>query len=182
MRCFLCIEINDSEIISKIVQFQEEFNSINAKIKFVETENLHFTLKFLGEIDPSLVNDIYSIMKKIPFSPFSMALESVGTFPPGRPRVVWVGISEGRDELSSITSFLDHNLRSLGFKSEKRDFTPHLTVGRVKFIGDRKSFMDILQKRKDFQFGRMNITSIQLKKSILSSKGPTYTTLEQIQV
>jgi len=181
MRCFLCIEINNPEIISKILQFQEEFKSINTKIKFVEAENLHFTLKFLGEIDPSLVKDIYSVMQKIPFSPFSMALESVGTFPPARPRVVWVGISEGRNELSSITSFLDQNLKSLGFKPEKRDFTPHLTVGRIKYIGDKKSFMDILQKGKDFQFGSINVTSIQLKKSILSSKGPTYTTLEQIQ-
>jgi len=181
MRCFVCIEINKPEIISNILQFQEEFSSINAKIKFVEAENLHFTLKFLGEIDQSFVKDIYLIMQKIPISPFLMALENVGTFPPNRPRVVWVGISEGRDELISITSFLDHNLRDLGFKPEKRDFTPHLTVGRVKFLNDRKSFVDILQKRKDFQFGRMNVTSIQLMKSVLSSKGPTYTTLEQIQ-
>ncbi len=180
MRCFLCIEINDPEIVTKILQFQEDFKPINAKIKFVETENLHFTLKFLGEIDQALVKDIYSVMKKIPFSPFSMTLQGVGCFPPSQPRVVWVGITEGRNELSSITSFLDQNLKSLGFKPEKREFTPHLTVGRVKFISDKQSFMSVLQKRKDFQFGKMTATSIILKKSVLTQKSPIYTTLEKV--
>jgi RNA 2',3'-cyclic 3'-phosphodiesterase len=180
MRCFLCIEIKDPEIISKIVQFQEELKHINAKIKFVETENLHFTLKFLGEINETMVKDIYSVMKKIPFSPFPMTLQSVGSFPPAQPRVVWVGITEGQNELAAITSFLDQNLKSLGFKPEKREFTPHLTIGRVKFIGDKKSFMSILEKRKDFQFGKMTATAILLKKSILTQKSPIYTTLEQV--
>lgn len=180
MRCFLCIEIKDPEIITKIIQFQEDLKPINAKIKFVETENLHFTLKFLGEIDESLIKDIYSVMKKLPFSPFPMTLQNVGTFPPSQPRVVWVGITEGRNELATIISFLDQNLKSLGFKPEKREFSPHLTIGRVKFIGDKKSFMNILEKRKDFQFGKMNATSILLKKSVLTQKSPIYTTLEQV--
>jgi 2'-5' RNA ligase len=180
MRCFLCIEIKYPEIIAKIIQFQEDLKPINAKIKFVETENLHFTLKFLGEINETLVKDIYSVMKKIPFSPFPMTLQGVGSFPPSQPRVVWVGITEGRNELATITSFLDQNLKSLGFKPEKREFTPHLTIGRVKFIGDKKSFMSVLEKRKDFQFGTMNANSIFLKKSVLTQKGPIYTILEKV--
>ena len=108
MRSFLCVEIKEPEIITKILQFQEELKSVKAKIKFVEAENLHFTLKFLGNIEPTLVEEIYSEMKKIPFSPFEIHLKTVGAFPASRPRVIWAGITEGKSELSSIITFLNH--------------------------------------------------------------------------
>ncbi len=181
MRCFLCIEIKKSEIIKKILQFQRELNSIDAKIKFVEEENFHLTLKFLGNIDPSVVDDIYSIMKKIPFKSFSICLKTVGSFPKTRPRVVWIGITAGQEEILSIMAFLNQNLKSLGFKPEKRKPSVHLTVGRVKFIKDRNLFSNILEKWKDYSFGEMQVTAIQLKKSVLTPKGPIYTTLKEIK-
>jgi 2'-5' RNA ligase len=119
-------------------------------------------------------------MKKIPISPFIISLQGVGTFPPSRPRVIWIGISEGQDELSSIITFLNKNLKSLGFKPEARTDSAHLTIGRVKFINDKKSLLNLLQKWKDHPFGKINVTSIQFKKSLLTSKGPVYTTLKQV--
>lgn len=166
MRCFLCTEIKSPEIITEALQFQAELKSIGVGIKFVESENLHLTLKFLGEIDPALVDDIHSIMKKIPFSPFIISLQGVGTFPPSRPRVIWIGITEGQDELSSIISFLNKNLKNLGFKPETRTESAHLTIGRVKFVTEKKSLINLLQKWKDHPFGKINVTSIQLKKSL----------------
>lgn len=182
MRCFLCIEIKKSEIIRKILQFQEVLKPIDARIKFVETENLHFTLKFLGNIDPSLIDEIFSVMKKVSFSAFPISLINVGSFPASRPRVIWVGISEGRDELASITTFLNENLKDLGFKPEKRKFSPHLTIGRIKFVRDRKSLIQTLQKWHNHLFGEMNVNAFQLKKSDLTPSGPIYNTLKQIQV
>lgn len=182
MRVFLCIEINKPEIITKFLQFQEDLKNTDARIKFVETENIHFTLKFLGNVEPTIIDEIFLIMKKVPFSVFSMSFETVGSFPSSRPRVVWIGISEGRNELSSLTSFLNQNLKVLGFKSEKRKFSPHITIGRVKFVKDRNSLMNILEKWKNRSFGRMEVRSFQLKKSILTPKGPIYTTLKQIQL
>lgn len=181
MRCFLCIEMKKPEIITEILQFQEEFKSINGRIKFVETENIHFTLKFLGDVEPPLINEVYSIMKKVPFSAFQINFETVGSFPSSRPRVIWIGISKGRDELSSITAFLNHNLKSLGFKPEKRKFSPHVTIGRVKYVNDRQSLTNVIEKWKNKLFGEMMATSFQLKKSILTPKGPIYTTLKQIE-
>ena len=181
MRCFLCIEIKKPEVITEILELQEEFKSIDCKIKFVEIENLHFTLKFLGDVEPSLVNEIYSIMQKVPFSEFQINFETVGSFPPTRPRVIWIGISKGRDELSSITAFLNKSLKSLGFKPEKRKFSPHVTIGRVKYVNDRQSLMKIFEKWKNKFFGVMKANSFQLKKSVLTPKGPIYTTLKQIE-
>ncbi|NVM53124.1 MAG: RNA 2',3'-cyclic phosphodiesterase [Candidatus Helarchaeota archaeon] len=181
MRCFLCIEIKKPVIITKILQFQDEFKPIDARIKFVEAENLHFTLKFLGNIEPTIIDEIYSTMKKVPFSAFPINFETVGSFPASRPRVIWIGISEGRDELSSITTYLNQNLKNLGFKPEKRKFSPHITIGRVKYVNDKKSLMSLLQKWQNQSFGKMNVTSFQLKKSVLTPKGPIYTILKEIE-
>lgn len=181
MRCFLCIEITDSTIISKIVQFQEELKSVDAKIKFVEMENLHFTLKFLGEVDSPLIEEIYTKMKKAPFSAFSLTLQNVGTFPGSNPRVIWVGISEGREQLAELSSFLDNNLKDLGFKREKRKFSPHVTIGRVRYIRDRKALNSLLEHWHDKLFGTTSVSSFQLKKSILTAKGPIYSILKEIK-
>ncbi|MFX1297329.1 MAG: RNA 2',3'-cyclic phosphodiesterase [Promethearchaeota archaeon] len=180
MRCFLCIEIKKIEIITKVLQFQEELKQANAKIKFVESENLHLTLKFLGNIESTLIDEIYVIMKKIPFSSFSINLETVGSFPVSRPRIIWIGISEGQDELTSIMKFLNHNLKDIGFKPEKRKPSVHLTIGRIKSVKDRQSLLNIIQKWEKYSFGKMQIKSIQLKKSVLTPKGPIYTTLKEI--
>ncbi len=182
MRCFLSIEIKKPEIITKILQFQEGLKHIDARIKFVETENLHFTLKFLGNIEPHTVDEIFSIMKKVPFSIFSISIESVGTFPISQPRVIWVGISEGKDELASITTFLNQNLKPLGFKPEKRKFSPHITIGRVKFVKNRNSLMELLKKWENQLFGKIDVRTFQLKKSELTPKGPIYTTLREIEL
>jgi len=177
MRCFLCIEIKKPEIISKILQFQEELKPIDAKIKFVETGNLHFTLKFLGEIDPILVDEIYSVMKGTPFSAFTMTVEKVGLF---WPRVIWIGISKGREELAAITSFLNQNLKKLGFKPEKRKFSPHVTIGRIKYVKDRNLLNNLVEKWRNQLFGNIEISAFQLKKSILTPKGPIYSILKEI--
>jgi len=178
MRCFICIEIKTPEIITKILEFQEELKSLDGKIKFVEPENIHFTFKFLGEIENSVVTEIFDVMKKISISAFVITIKGAGSF----PRVIWIDISEGRDELSSIYTFLNQNLKSLGFKPENKRFSPHITIGRIKFIKDRKSLTALLQKWQDYFFGKIEVRSIQLKKSILTPKGPIYTTLEQIQL
>ncbi|MHA1425530.1 MAG: RNA 2',3'-cyclic phosphodiesterase [Candidatus Helarchaeota archaeon] len=181
MRCFLCIEIKKPEIINQIVKFQEALKFIDAKIKFVEVENLHLTLKFLGEVNLALVNEIFSVMKQIPFSSFNILLQNVGSFPKSRPRVIWIGISEGQSELISIMTFLDQNLKKLGIKSEKRKPKTHLTVGRIKYVKDSKTLFTILQRWNNFTFGDFTVNSIQLKKSILTPKGPIYSTLKEIK-
>ncbi len=182
MRCFLCIEIQKPEIINGIVRFQEELKlaQIN-KIKFVELENLHLTLKFLGEIETTLIDNLFSIMKEAPFSPFTINFETVGSFPASNPRVIWIGISKGQDQILSLISFFENKLKVLGFKPEKRIPSVHLTVGRIKYVNDRKTFLEILQKWKDHLFGSINVRSFQLKKSVLTPKGPIYTILKQIE-
>lgn len=180
MRCFLCIEIKKPEIISQILQFQEELKPINARIKFVEAENLHFTLKFLGNIETSLIDEIYSVMKNTPFSAFSMTLEKVGFFTAARPRVIWIGISKGREKLAAITSFLNQNLKDLGFKPEKRKFSPHITIGRIKYLNDRELLNKLVEKWRDQIFGKLEISAFQLKESVLTPKGPVYSILKEI--
>lgn len=181
MRCFLAIEITDPAILSNILQFQEELTSINAKIKFVESKNVHFTLRFLGEIDPSMVEKINQIMKKQPFSGFSLTIQGVGTFPSSQPRVIWIGISNDDNNCLSLYQNVNRGLKEIGFKPEKRPFSPHITVGRIKFVKDMTLFKKILQKWHSYEFGTVKITKFQLKKSDLTPKGPIYTTLKEVE-
>ena len=182
LRSFLCIELKKPEILKEILKFQDEINQIKMKMKFVESENIHLTLKFLGEIDKSLVGKIYDIMKEVSFSSFNLILQGVGSFPINRPRVVWIGLTEGQNEVLSIMNYLNQKLKQLGFKPEKRKPSVHLTVGRVKYVEDKKAFMDTLQKWKNHLFGKIEIDSFQFKESKLTPKGPIYTTLKEIQV
>ncbi|MHA1321883.1 MAG: RNA 2',3'-cyclic phosphodiesterase [Candidatus Helarchaeota archaeon] len=175
----MCIEIKDSKILKAIKEFQEVLKTINGRIKFVELENIHFTLKFLGNVDPALIEPIHSIMNEIPFSSFSMTLQGVGAFPKSRPRVIWVGISGGSENCQIIAKSLNEKLSNMGFKAEKRKFMPHITIGRVKIVKDKDQLIQILQQWKSHLFGTIQINGFQLKKSELTPKGPIYTTLKE---
>ena len=107
-----------------------------APIRWVNPENLHITTWFLGEVDDERANRLRAVLEA-PFATrrFTLRLEGVGTFPPaGRPRVLWIGISQGVESLAALYQELAQRLPTLGFEPERRAYTPHLTLARVKEI------------------------------------------------
>ena len=176
MRIFIAVEISDEKILNKIQSFQEDLE-INAKP--TKTNQIHFTLQFLGEIDEEKCEKVKELLKEITFSQFDLSLKGVGGFPNLKnPRVIWIGTDKkGAEKLIEITREIGMKLTSLGFEKDKK-FKPHLTVFRVKNkIDDISSQM---KKYEAIEFGTQLITKIKLKRSILSLRGPEYSDLLEI--
>ncbi len=177
IRAFMCIEIKDQAILDKIINFQNDLKFAN--IKFVERENIHFTFKFFGDITKPIIDKIIDIMEKVEGESFKVALEKVGVFPKlSFPRVIWVGAGEGADKMIQLYNQLNPNFVKLGFKKE-RHYSPHATIGRVRSGKNKEQLIKKITESKDFKFGTMDIKSFQLKKSVLTRKGPIYTIIKE---
>ncbi len=154
----------------------------NARI--VKPENLHVTIGFLGHLREqevaSILEEYKRLVSKQEIRAFNITLEGWGVFPPGRlPRVLWVGISSGVDNLSRLHDLLREATRSAGIKThldeERRSFSPHVTVARFYGMNLREwlKTKNILDS-KDTIFGDVLVDRVVLKCSILSREGPTY--------
>ncbi|MFX0125577.1 MAG: RNA 2',3'-cyclic phosphodiesterase [Candidatus Hodarchaeota archaeon] len=175
VRSFICVEINNSEIVIQIEELLK-------KIKFdgvrpVKSFQLHLTLKFLGEVPESRIASIKQAIQAIDFPSFDLALEGMGCFPNlNYIRVVWVGIREGSDNLKQLANMIEEKLSPIGFPMEKRRFSPHLTLARIKKLrnSDKKQLTAIIQDSKACPVGIQLIKEFILKKSTLTPKGPIY--------
>ncbi|MGY5143451.1 MAG: RNA 2',3'-cyclic phosphodiesterase [Candidatus Nitrosopumilus sp. bin_32a] len=176
MRAFVAIEITNNDIINSIKKFQKE---INIDAKPVELANMHFTLQFLGEISDEIAQKVSQSLKTIEFSSFDVNLKEIGAFPkPKFPRVVWIGTDEiGGNMLIQLSKKVEKVLEPLGFFLDK-PFKPHITVFRIK-----KKIGDISGELKNYKmtnFGIQKISNIKLKKSVLTTSGPIYSDLVEV--
>jgi 2'-5' RNA ligase len=182
IRSFIAVDITDNVLLQKIVDSQAELSRTGADIKLVEPENIHATVRFLGEVSTSLMDQVKNELAQIVFHPFPMELRGVGAFPSAhRPNVLWVGMSKGDKDLQKIFSELEPRLRGLGFPGEKRGFSPHITVARVKSDRNREALFSAIADMTDKEFGSMSVESIKLKKSVLAPKGPIYSTIHELR-
>lgn len=178
IRTFIAVDFDNPEIVSRARELQEELMRLGIGMKPVEPQNLHVTLWFFGEIDPGKLNLILENAGKVRFRPFKLAVRGVGYFPGGgRINVIWLGIDDPENGLKSILDQLIERLGRLGFKYDERGFTPHLTIGRVKFVRDRQLALRRLSELRDLYLGEQLIDSFKVKRSTLTSKGPIYTDL-----
>jgi 2'-5' RNA ligase len=141
---------------------------------------LHITLKFLGEIPEQRINTIKQALGTIVVSSFPLSFSKLGCFPnERRPRVIWIGIDQGYEELRLLAKEVDQKLSELGFPKEKRRFSPHLTLGRVKRLNpDEKEVVSELLQNFTFQTNTSEeITALVFKKSTLTPKGAIYENL-----
>jgi 2'-5' RNA ligase len=176
MRTFVAAEITDQGILSSIRNLQ---SNLRIEAKPVELQNMHFTLLFLGEISEDMAERIQNELKTIQFDSFDISFEGIGAFPkPKFPRVVWIGVRNGANQLKDLAKTVEEKLSPLGFKSDK-EFKPHITMFRIKNkIGD---ITDELAKYSGEKFGSQKISEIKFKKSILTPSGPIYSDLQVIK-
>ncbi len=182
IRAFIAVDIDDPNVLRNIINFRDALVSTGADLKPVEDENMHITLRFLGNIPVTMVDEIYEILRNIHFKPFKLHVAGVGCFPNiSRPRVIWVGVREGYDELKRIHDELERGLRKLGFKPEREEFVAHITVARVRSGRKREALIKVINEFRDFDAGEMIVKSIRLKQSILTPRGPIYRTLREVE-
>ena len=182
IRSFLAIEL-DEELVPKILDVQKEFKKTNANIKYVPSENMHFTLKFFGNIDMDMVEDIASAVEKIikNYSSFDLNIKKCGCFPNKNViKVLWLGLEEG-SPIANLQKDLDKEFKKLGFKKEK-NFISHLTIGRVKSPKNKKEIRNTIEKLEDIEIGQFTVSRICLKKSTLTSQGPIYENIKVFEL
>ena len=184
MRTFIAIEL-PKEIKDYLGRLQEQLRSSGADVKWVEPQNIHLTLKFLGEIDDKKLAKITQIVEDIAKkkNSFYMHLASIGAFPKiNFPRVIWVGIDKGDSETKEITKELDQDLKKIGIPKEDRPFSSHITIGRTKSGLNRERLVMNLNNL-GIDFGKETqeflVTKITLFKSTLTPKGPIYEVLKE---
>jgi len=173
MRGFLGITIPDN-LKSKIIKTQDRFSDFD--IKFVESVNLHFNLKFFKEIDNEKVEKLKEILEKVStqFEPFEIEISGLGAFPSKNYiRVIWLGVKQGYQMFKSLGDIIENALEALGFEKEGQ-FVPHLTLGRVRSGRNKNELLVLLRKLEDVEIGKMMIDKLTLFQSKLSPKGPIY--------
>jgi|YelNatPaOPRAMG01_1025707.scaffolds.fasta_scaffold18782_3 2'-5' RNA ligase len=180
IRSFIAFDIEDTSVLENITKMQKILAGTGADLKFVEPQNIHITLRFLGNITPAMVDRIYEGMCKVQFVPFTVKIQGLGAFPNNRnPRVVWAGIREGSVQLRGIFEQLEPFLRSLGFAPDLKGFSPHLTIARVRSGRNKAQLAKCLTENVNFEFGVVKANCLRLKRSDLTPKGPIYTTLRE---
>lgn len=172
-RVFIAIEFDD-EVIKEVARVQEEVSKIKFTGKLTELENLHLTLKFLGEIDENKLEEVKKRLKEVKFKEMNLKLGEAGSFGfRGNPKIVWIKV-EG-EEVWELQKKIDEHLSGL-FKKEER-FMSHLTIARVRYAENSEDFIRRVKKLgvKEIKF---KIKEFKLKKSELKPLGPTYTDIE----
>jgi len=173
MRAFLGISISD-ELKHKILEIQKKFSDFD--IKFVEPENLHFNLKFFREISDEQVEGLKKILEEITekFEPFEIEIKGLGVFPnKNYIRVIWMGVKEGFNAMTSLAEVIQDSIESIGFFREEK-FVPHLTLGRVRTARNKEELKSLIEELENIEIGRMKVEEIKLFKSKLTPKGPIY--------
>jgi 2'-5' RNA ligase len=181
IRSFLAFDIEDEGIIRRLSDIQGLLADTPANLKLVKPQNIHLTVRFLGNIFQPMVDAIHEEMKQVSFAPFEVELRGIGVFPRlSYPRVVWAGIERGAEEFANIFEQLEPRLRGLGFKSDRKGFSPHLTIARVRSGRNKAQLAKLIGELKDYNIGSIKAMCMRLKKSVLTPKGPIYTTLREV--
>jgi len=182
-RLFAAIKINpDEKFLSVYYELKSRLR--DEKIKWVEEENIHITLKFFGETPESHIDLICETLDDVAVShaPFEIRLQNTGIFGSKyNPRVIWFGM-EKNTALETLANHVLEELDRVGFKHDGRPFRAHLTIGRIKFINDKRNFQRIVDKVKDSFIQQVPVDEFNLYESKLRPQGPEYTVIERFKL
>lgn len=180
MRCFVAVKVAEP-VRDLLVRVQDALKRADAQIKWVERENLHLTLRFLGDLDESQVASLKGLLaaEASRWKPIRLHYGGVGTFPErGVPRVVWAGATGDIERLAGLASAVERHAESVGVPRERHPFVAHLTIGRVKGQRNFKQLQSAIQTQREVPLGSDEISSFELLQSTLSPGGPRYDVLE----
>jgi len=181
VRLFVAIEIPE-EVRAAFAALLKEFRGIAPQVKWVRAENLHVTLKFVGETEQAKLGAVENALSAIRSEqPVKLEFRGLGFFPnEKRPRVFWVGM-EASANLKSLAADIDHTAHRLGFSLEERPFTPHLTLARFQPPGIAPKLREAIQARNRQSFGALTTREFHLIESKLKPSGAEYTTVQTVR-
>jgi len=183
MRLFFAVLL-PIELVSQLTDLQGELKSqvTDSGVKWSKAEQLHLTLKFLGETDADRLQKVMPVGLAVGEGriPFELSLGGLGAFPSAtRPNVLWVGATKGADSLVSLALQLDELLVKYGYKKENREPTPHLTLARIKTYSGEAQAAKALKTTQVGELGTTTIDRFTLMRSTLKPTGSEYSVVEE---
>ena len=181
MRLFIAVEISD-EIKTELVKIVDDLKAAQADVKWVTPEGMHLTLKFLGEVGEGRKEIVENILERFSMvKPFIVTFQGLGAFPNlNNPRVVWMGIENGREELKKINFELEKLLAEAGFPKEEREYEAHLTLGRVRSGQNKVALAKKLSAERPLALAPVKVEKIILMESILKREGAEYRRVKEV--
>lgn len=182
IRTFIAVDSGQA-VRDRLVALQRQLAEEGAGVKWVDPQNLHFTLLFLGEVDErdllAVCNAVTEVTRRLPS--FSVTVQGTGCFPNmRRPRILWVGLGQGLQEMVALHDALEKPLLELGcYRRENREHTPHITLGRVRGEGPTGNLSAAMTKLRAWKAGECHVAEVQVMSSELGPDGPTYSVLSR---
>jgi 2'-5' RNA ligase len=180
VRTFVAVEVSEA-VRAAAAKVIRQLARCDANLKWVDPQNMHLTLKFLGEVEsvelPDVCRAVEQAVAEVPGFTFDMA--GVGAFPKiERPRTVWLGVSTGAEELANLQTHIEKGLKKLGYPPDNRRFSPHLTLGRVKHPGpELAELSELVKSLSDHPAGTTEVDAVTVFSSELTREGPLYQAL-----
>ena len=180
LRCFVAVLLPE-QVRARLGAVCAELRGQTRGLSWVRMDNLHLTLRFLGEIEPTMLEHVRAAVTDAATGvpPFTMSLGGLGGFPPGRaPRVLWAGVSTGGDEMTALHGALEAALAARGIPRESRRFHPHVTLARVRDPrGPGGGLASALGAGP--LFGEARVAALHLMRSELDPQGARHTVLAE---
>jgi 2'-5' RNA ligase len=181
IRAFVAVDMNDA-VRGEVGRAIEQLKRSGADVKWLRPEALHFTLKFLGDISEDAVPDIINALdrKMENMTPFDLQIGSAGVFPGwSNPRVIWFGLERGADEMRDLAREVDRALTPLGIEAEKREYRPHLTLGRLRSRRNKQILKDYAEGVR-IPSGKCRVSKAVLFKSELTPSGAFHSPISEM--
>ena len=184
MRLFVSVALPEA-LADPIADIQAEFSEASG-LDFTDPSQAHVTMKFLGETSPSRVDEIAAALEaavdEAAQDPFEVTYEGLGVFPSLEYiSVLWLGVSEGRERFERLQAPIERRLVDLGFDEEDHEFTPHVTLARMKHAGGKELVQSLVQEL-DPTVGAATVDAVRLTESTLTPEGPVYETRHRVEL
>jgi len=182
IRTFIAAEI-PNEIREQLWKLRAEFSNTAPEVRWVRKEGIHLTLKFLGDVEETKIKDIQNELSEAVKNSGKIYAEikSLGAFPKAATaRVIWVGVSGELEKIKELWTKVETVMDKFGFEREKRDFVPHITLGRIKNPRLNRKLAEKISEMTEREFGRFEIKDIVIFKSQLLPQGAVYSELARI--
>ncbi|MBZ0159096.1 MAG: RNA 2',3'-cyclic phosphodiesterase [bacterium] len=180
VRAFVAANLTP-DLKAALAMVQDRLKATRVDVGWVRPDNLHLTLKFLGQVEESRIDAIRDAIAAAASGsgPIRLVFQGLGAFPrPREARVVWIGLSHGSEALAALQTRIEAALESLGFAREARPFTAHLTLGRVRGPARREQLARAITEAPAEALGEMVLDRIELMQSDLSAGGARYSILQ----
>ncbi len=182
MRLFIAIDLH-SELREKITNLIQKLKATGADVKWVEPENLHITLKFLGDVEEERIDEIREIVRSSLSNQkaFDIEIDGMGFFENEKYlRVIWIGLSKGKERVMELMDILNRALNHI--RHERLKSAAHITIGRVRSGKNKQALLDAIKKLSTLDIGSQIVKEIAIKQSQLTKQGPVYRDVEILKL